>query len=381
MKKGIYSILVVVIIFMLLVIPSHDLWAASSQDPVVKVGNITRIKGLRDNQLVGYGLVIGLAGTGDSRRSQATIQSISNMLSEFGINVGSDEVRSQNIAAVMVTADLPPFAHSGDRLDVTVSSVGDADSIQGGTLLMAPLKAGNNQVYAVAQGAISIGGYNVDSGGNQVRQNHPTVGRIPNGALIEKELNTGVDKEHLTFLLEQPSFETAGFIAQAINDNYKVLPGGPKLAKARDASQITVDVPSEYKENVVKFISQINNLEVRSSMEAKVVIDEKTGTIVFSHNVRISTVAVAHGNLTVTITTEEEVSQPPSFSEGETKVTEETNIEVTEEEGNITVVESNNTIQNLVTALNSVGATPRDIISIIQKIKAAGALHAKLEII
>ncbi len=381
MKKELYLILIIVILSILMFIPSNGLWAASSQDPVVQIGDITRIKGIRDNQLTGYGLIIGLAGTGDSRRSQATIQSIANMLSEFGVNVGSDQVRSQNVAAVMVTANLPPFAHSGDKIDVTVSSVGDADSLQGGTLIMTPLKAANNQIYAVAQGPISIGGYNVGGGGNQVRQNHPTVGRIPNGALVEKEVDINMKRDYLTFLLQRPSFETAGFIVQAINSNYKYLPGGSNFAKANDASRVTVEVPDKYKNNIVKFVSQINNLEVRSSMKSRVVIDEKTGTIVFSHNVRISTVAVAHGNLTVTITTSKEVSQPPSFSEGETKVTEEKKIQVEEEEAHITVVEGNNTIQNLVQALNSVGASPRDIISIIQKIKAAGALHAELKII
>jgi len=350
---------------------------AQNEDPIVKIGNITRIRGIRDNQLVGYGIVVGLAGTGDSNRSQATVQSVANMMGSFSIDVTPDQIRSQNLAAVMLTANLPPFVHSGDRIDVTVSSMGDADSLQGGTLIMSPLRAANNEVYAVAQGPISIGGFNAQSGGGSVRQNHPTVGRMPNGALVEKELNFELDKEELRLLLQTPNFDTANNIANAINEKLQYN----NIAQAEDAVTVVIKVPENYDDRVVDFIAQVNKTEVRTSMEAKVVIDERTGTIVMSHNVRISTVAVAHGNITVTIKTSKEVSQPPSFSEGETKVTTESEIEVEEEEGNIVVISNENTINDLVTALNTIGATPRDIISILQKIKAAGALHGKIELI
>lgn len=350
---------------------------AEKQDPLVKIGNITRIQGIRDNQLTGYGIVVGLAGTGDSNRSQATLQSVSNMMGEFSIDVTPDQIRSKNLAAVMLTADLKPFVHSGDRIDVTVSSMGDADSLQGGTLVMSPLKAANGQVYAVAQGPVSIGGFNVQGGGSNVRKNHPTVGRIPNGALVEREIKFDLNKDQIKLLLQNPNFKTADNIAKALNNKLEYN----EIANASDAGTVKVDVPDEFKDRVVDFIAQVNNTEVRSNMDAKIVIDEKTGTIVLSHNVRISTVAVAHGNISVTIKTKEEVSQPPSFSEGETEKTEETEIEVSEEEGNIVMISNENTIEDLVSALNTIGASPRDIVSIIQKIKAAGALHAKLELI
>ena len=374
MKIKTNNIILFLVIFLLLPLLISPVTFSQNQNPVVKVGNITRIQGVRDNQLIGYGIVMGLAGTGDSNRSQATIQSVANMMGEFSINVTPDQIRSQNLAAVMITATLPPFVHSGDRIDVTVSSMGDADSLQGGTLVMSPLKAANGEIYAVAQGPVSIGGFNVQSGGSSVRQNHPTVGRIPNGALVEKEINFELDKKSLNLLLQNPNFKTADNIAKALNNKLE----HSNVAKAKDAGTIEINIPEGYEDSVVDFISKVNNTDVRTSMEAKVVIDEKTGTIVLSHNVRISTVAVAHGNISVTIKTTEEVSQPPSFSEGETETTTETEIEVEEEEGNIVMIGSENTIEDLVTALNTIGATPRDIVSIIQKIKSAGALHAEL---
>lgn len=363
-----------------LIVP-FNIWAASPEDPVVAIGDITRIEGIRDNQLMGYGIVIGLAGTGDTNRSQATIQSVANMLENYGIKVFPDQVRSRNLAAVIVTATLPPFAHPGDRIDVTVSSLGDAQSLQGGTLLMAPLKAANGDIYAVAQGPISIGGFNSQQGGSQVRQNHPTVGRIPGGALVERALNININQDSLTYLLDNPNFETASFIAQAINNNFMYLPGNENIARAVDAGKVIVNVPTQYSDNVVDFIAKVNNFQVRSSMEAKVVINERTGTIVIGHNVRISTVSVAHGNLTVRVSTDQQVSQPDPFSGGETVTTTETTIEVEEEESHLMVVPNQGTISDLVTALNTIGATPRDIIAIIQQIKAAGALHAELELI
>jgi flagellar P-ring protein precursor FlgI len=371
------TLLILTILLILPMVLTTNIQAQQNQDPIVKIGNVTRIQGIRDNQLIGYGIVVGLAGTGDSNRSQATVQSVANMMGEFSIDVTPDQIRSKNLAAVMLTADLPPFIHSGDRIDVTVSSMGDADSLQGGTLVMSPLKAANGEIYAVAQGPVSIGGFNVQSGGSSVRKNHPTVGRIPNGALVEKEIKFDLNKDHLNLLLQNPNFKTADNIAKALNKKLEYS----NIAQAQDAGTVRVNVPDEFEGRVVDFIAQVNNTEVRSNIEAKIVIDEKTGTIVLSHNVRISTVAVAHGNISVTIKTKEEVSQPPSFSEGETEKTEETEIQVSEEEGNIVMISNENTIEDLVSALNTIGATPRDIVSIIQKIKAAGALHAKLELI
>ena len=371
----------VLILTLLILLSTQSISAVSSNDPLVRIGDMTRIEGMRTNQLSGYGIVVGLNGSGDSASNQATVQSIANMLDEYGIEVSSDQVESQNVAAVIVTATLPAYAYSGDQIDVTVNSIGDSDSLQGGTLLQTPLEAANGDIYAVAQGPVSIGGYNVQGGGgNSQRQNHPTVGKVPSGALVEREIEADLNRDQFTYILRNPNFTTARYMAQAINDQFEYLSESSKIAKASSPARVKVDVPSEYKDEPVNFISQVNNLEVRSSMNAKVVINERTGTIVMGHNVRISTVSVAHGNLTVTISTTEEVSQPEPLSDGETEVTEETEIEVEEEEGHMTVVESKGTIQDLVTALNTIGATPRDIIAIVQQIKSVGALHAELEI-
>lgn len=373
---------VIFLVLVIIVSIVYPLEAASYLDPVVNIGDITRIKGIRDNQLIGNGIVIGLAGSGDSRRSQATVQMVANMLGNFGLDIDADEIQSGNLAAVIVTAKLPAFTHAGDTIDVTINSLGDADSLQGGTLLMTPLKAATGDIYAVAQGPVSIGGFNEQAGGgNRVRQNHPTVGRIPNGAIVERELPIELDNSQLSFLLDTPNFETADFIAKAINNNFQYLYGSMPVADAVDAGQIQVQVPAKYKNNLVSFITAINNLQVRSSMEAKVVINERTGTIVMGHKVRISTISVAHGNLTVTVSTNEEVSQPYPFSEGETTVTTDTDIQVKEEGGHLVVLPAQGTVQDLVTSLNTIGASPRDIIAILQQIKAAGALHAELELI
>ncbi|MFN2340989.1 MAG: flagellar basal body P-ring protein FlgI [Halanaerobium sp.] len=350
--------------------------AAAANDPEVEIGNITRIKGQRVNQLIGYGIVVGLNGSGDSNRSQATVQSVANMLQNFGVNVTDDQITSQNIAAVMVTAELPPVVHNGDELDITVSSIGDADSLQGGTLLLTPLQAPNGEVYASAQGSLSVGGFSAGDGGNSEVQNHPTVGKVPSGALVEKEVNSSIDENNLTYILANPSFKTASQIASKINNNF-----GKNTAEAVNGSTVNISKPDNFNYGMVDFIAEVNSIEVTPSVKARVVIDERTGTVVFNHNVHISTVAVAHGNLSVRISTEEEVSQPESFSEGETKVTEDVEIEVDEgQESNMLLVSQENTIEDLVTALNAIGATPRDIISIIQKIDAAGALHGELDI-
>jgi flagellar P-ring protein precursor FlgI len=367
-------ILLAVIFLVFMVLISSSLYAAN--DPEVEIGNITRLKGQRVNQLLGYGVVVGLNGSGDSSRSQATLQSVANMLQNFGVNVTDNQVASQNIAAVMVTAELPPVAHNGDQLDITVSSIGDADSLQGGTLLLTPLQAPNGDIYASAQGPLSIGGYSVGGSSNSEQQNHPTVGRIPGGALVEKEINSSLDGDQLTYILANPNFKTASQISSTINNKF-----GVGTARALNASTINISKPENFNYGMVNFIAEVNSLKVTPAVEAKVVIDERTGTVVFSHNVHISTVAVAHGNLSVSISTQEEVSQPAPFSEGETTVTEDVEIEVDQgQEGNMLIVSQENTIEDLVTALNAIGATPRDIISIIQKIDAAGALHAELEI-
>ncbi len=353
-----------------------------NNDPLVRIKDITRVKGIRDNQLMGYGLVIGLNGTGDGKSSKVTSKSYANMISNFGINTPPNEIVLDNVAAVMVTAELPPFTSEGSKIDVTVSSLGDADSLQGGTLFMTPLYGPKgNEVYAVAQGAISIGGFNAGQGGNRVRQNHPTVGMVPNGAIIEKDVPMYfTDNGHVTLLLNNPNFATAQRMADVINGSFGYNPQGGYHAQAVDPGKIVIKIPNYYEEKVVDFISRVEQLSVRPDTEAKVIINEKTGTIVMGHNVRLSKVSVAHGNLTVTISTEENVSQPPPLTDGQTEVTEDTDIDISEDESRLMVLPKGSSISDVVKALNAVGATPRDIIAILQAVKRAGALHAELEI-
>lgn len=343
--------------------------------PVVRLKDIARIEGVRSNQLVGVGLVVGLAGTGDGRG--AGIQMVSNMLQKFGISVPVSDLRMRNVAAVSVTAELPPFARPGDTIDVTVSSIGDAKSLQGGFLLQTPLVAADGNVYAAAQGPISIGGFNVGGGGSSVQRNHATVGRIPGGAIVEGSVVSDLVRDgKITLLLHQSDFTTSSRVAAVINQVFT-----PDTARAVDGSAVEVKVPASYSERVVEFVAMLAELPVVPDTGAKVVINERTGTVVIGHRVRISTVAVAHGGLTVRIQSTETVSQPPSFSEGETVVTREVDVDVEEQAGSLAVLPSGASVDDLVKALNAVGATPRDIIAILQAIKEAGALYGELEII
>jgi flagellar P-ring protein precursor FlgI len=282
----------------------------------------------------------------------------------------------------MVTAELPPFGRPGQKVDLTVSSIGDAESLHGGNLLMTTLMGPNQQqVYATGQGAVSLGGFNASQGSNSVRQNHSTVGMVPEGGTIEREINTDfVSRQGVTLLLDNPDFETAQRIANVINQKYGYGSDGYNTAWALDPGKVEVSMPSYFKGQEVAFVAKINKLLIRPDMEAKVVVNERTGTIVMGHNVRISTVAVAHGNLTITISSQQDVSQPPALSEGETETTTDTEIDVSEEGKRLMIVPKGSNISDVVEALNAVGATPRDTISILQAINEAGALHAELKI-
>jgi len=345
----------------------------------VRIKDIAEIKGVRSNQLVGYGLVVGLNGTGDSDNATFTIQSMAAMLEKMGVTVLPENIEVDNVAAVMVTADLPAFARSGSRIDVLVSSIGDAENLQGGTLLFTPLKAANGQVYAVAQGPISTGGFQVGSAsGSGVQKNFPTVGRVVNGALIEKEIQTNFNaRQSLTLTLHNPDFTTASRVARAINIAFY-----EPIARTHDAGTIEVKVPENYRGNTVSLVTKIEKLGVTPDAVSKVVINERTGTVIMGENVRISTIAIAHGNLSVEIKEDQRVSQPLPFSRGGQTVTVPES-EVAVEEGNnpIFLVESGVSIGELVKALNALGVSPRDLISIFQALKAAGALQAELEII
>jgi len=340
------------------------------------IRNIARLEGVRSNQLAGYGLVVGLEGSGDSKQTQFTVQSITNMLGRYGVEVPAAQVKVKNVAVVMVTADLPAFARSGDRIDVTVSSVGDARSLQGGTLLQTPLSGADGQVYAVAQGAVSIGGFSAGGSGSSVTKNHPTAGRVPNGALVEKEVPmTIVSGAHLNYSLNRPDFATAARVAAAIEKAT-----GAK-AVADDAGRVRVELPEKHRSSPVSFIAAVGEITVDAEPVATVVINERTGTIVIGGAVRLSPVAIAHGGLTVSVSTDTLISQPGPLTQGETVAVPTRSVKVEEERASAVMIKSGDNVEDLIRALNAIKATPRDIIAILQAVKQAGGLQAELEIL
>jgi len=342
-----------------------------------RIKDIARLEGVRANQLVGYGLVIGLDGSGDSASTQFTVQSLVSMMERLGVTVNRADVKVDNVAAVIVTAELPPFSKPGGTIDVSVSSIGDADSLVGGTLMMTPLKGPDGNVYAVAQGPLVVGALAFGGAGAKVQKNHPTVGRIPAGALVEREVGLSLEElSRLSYRLNFSDFTTVTRMTRAVNDRF-----GDGVAAARDGGSLDVRIPAEYRGRVVDFVASLESLEVTPDTGARIVVNEKTGTIVMGEDVRISTIAVSHGNLNLIISESALVSQPEPFSEGETVVIPDTRIEVSEESGNLVVLKRGVSISEVATALNAIGATPRDLIAIFQAIKAAGALHAELVIL
>jgi flagellar P-ring protein FlgI len=343
-----------------------------------RIKDIASFEGVRDNQLVGYGLVVGLNGTGDRRQTYFSTQTLANMLERSGISIVASQVNVKNIAAVIVTATLPPSVRQGSRIDVTVSSIGDAASIQGGVLIMTELLTANNQVYAVAQGQIALGGFSAGGSSNRVQTNHATVGRIPNGALVEKEkLVDYSGKTQINLVLNRNDFTTASRAVRAINEYM-----GADIASAADGRTISVQVPADYKNHVVEFIAKVENASLDVDLPARVVLNEKTGTIIFGKDVKISEVSIIHGSLTLQVGTNYIVSQPEPLSQGgKTTVVPEKTISVQEDKGRSVMLREGASVEEVVRALNSIGAGPRDIISILQAIKAQGALQAELEII
>ncbi len=343
----------------------------------VRIKDIADIQGVRKNQLIGYGLVVGLDGTGDGNQSEFTLQSISSMLDKMGLKVDPEDVDVENVAAVMVTAELPPFASAGSRIDVIVASISDAESLYGGTLLFTPLKGANGEVYAVAQGPVIIGGFSAGGGDASVQKNFPTVGRVIGGTIIEKEIRSDFSKkDSLTFSLHQPDFTTVSRVASAIN---RVM--YDRVAETPDAGTVVVRVPKKYLGDIVEFITMIEGLQVTTDSIAKVVINERTGTVIVGKDVRISTIAIAHGNLSIAIKDTYDVSQPLPFSEGQTVVTPDRELSVQEEQKQLMLMKSGISIGELVKALNALGVSPRDLITIFQTLRAAGALQAELETI
>ena len=359
----------------LVVMMSATVFAESA---MTRIKDIAKVQGVRSNQLMGYGLVVGLNGTGDSDKTSQTLQSVVNMLREYGVTISKDNLKPKNIAAVIVTATLPPFVREGDNIDITVSSMGDASSIAGGTLLQTPLRAANGTVYAVGQGPVSTGGFSSGSGsGSSKQKNFPTVGTTPGGAIVEKSVE-GDDiaaNGTMSLSLNKADFTTAARIAQAINSQYG------SIARAANPGRIDISVPAYYRSNIVAFVASLEDLSVTPDSVAKVVVNERTGTIVMGGNIAVDEVAITQGGISISIAKDQNINQPPPFSPGTTVITDNANVDAKEQKASSIVLPATANVGDVVGALNSVGATAQNIISILQAMKAAGALHADLEII
>jgi flagellar P-ring protein FlgI len=343
-----------------------------------RIKDLAQIEGVRQNQLVGYGLVVGLGGTGDTlNNAPFTRQSLQAMLERLGVNTRGANLRTANVAAVMVTANLPAFATQGTRLDVTVSALGDAKSLQGGTLLVTPLLGADGEVYAVAQGSVAIAGFQAEGDAAKVTRGVPTVGRISNGALIEREVEFKLSAQRtLRLALRNPDLTTAKRIAAAINDFM-----GGDTAEPTDPSTVCITIPPKFQGNMIKLLTEVEQLRVEPDQSARIVIDERSGIIVMGRDVRVSTVAVAQGNLTVTISEQPQVSQPAPLTNAPAVVVPRSGVKVDAGEGNkLALVREGVTLRELVDGLNALGIGPRDMISILQAIKASGALQAEIEV-
>ena len=348
-----------------------------------RIKDLAQLHGVRDNQLIGYGLVSGLNGTGDDmKKSVFTLQAVYNMMTRHGITIDPNninDIKVKNVAAVMVTTNLPPFARSGSTIDVQVSSMGDAKSLAGGTLLMTPLVGPDGNVYAVAQGALTLGAFSFGGKAAQVQKNHPTVGRIAGGAIIEKSipLRLGTDG-HLQYQLRDADFTTASNMAETINNSF-----GQGTAFPDSPGTVKVNIPKLYQDRLIDFVAAVEVLDVDADTRAKVVVNERTGTIVMGKDIRLSTVAVSHGNLSLIIRDDTTVSQPNPLSDGSTVVAPKTDISVVEEDGQLVVLDMKKgvSIGEIASALNAIGATPRDLIAIFQAIKASGSLYGDLIIL
>jgi flagellar P-ring protein precursor FlgI len=342
-----------------------------------RIKDLANIEGVRQNQLIGYGLVVGLNGTGDTLNNiPFTRQSLQAMLERLGVNIRGANLRTGNVAAVMVTGNLPAFGTQGSRIDVTVSALGDAKSLQGGTLLVTPLLGADGNVYAVAQGSLAIGGFQVEGDAAKITRGVPTVGRIANGAIIEREIDFALNRlGQVRLALRNSDFTTAKRIAGAVNDFI-----GAPTAEPLDSSTVQITVPPQFQGNVVALLTEIEQLQIEPDLAAKVVIDERSGIIVMGRDVRVSMIAVAQGNLTVSVSETPTVSQPAPFSQGQTVVTPRTQIGVQEDGRKLAVVREGVSLQQLVDGLNALGIGPRDLIAILQAIKAAGAIQAELEV-
>ncbi len=341
-----------------------------------RIKDIASISGVSDHKLMGYGLVVGLDGTGDGTRAIFTARSLANMLQRFGVSVDPGELRVKNVAAVMVTADLPADVRAGTKIDVLLSSLGDAESLQGGTLLATPLRGGDGEVYAIAQGPVSIGGFNFTAGRDEVQKNHPVTARVPGGASVSRPVSSeALRRPQLCLTLHNPDFTTACRVAEVVEAEL-----GAGCARALSAGMVQLDAPPGT-HDMIALIRRIEQLPVRPDVAARVVINERTGTVVIGQHVRIAPVAISHGSLTIQVRAESQVSQPPPLSDaGQTVVVPAEEIEVSEEQGQVVAVPPQGSLNELVAALNALGVKPRDLIAIIQALKTAGALEAEVTI-
>jgi flagellar P-ring protein precursor FlgI len=348
----------------------------SSFAGATRIKDIADVEGVRGNQLLGYGVVVGLNGTGDGNNVEFTTKSLSNMLENMGIRVDPQKINVKNVAAVLVTADLPPFVRPGSRIDVNLSSIGDAKSLAGGTLLFTPLRGADGNVYAVAQGPISVGGFSIAGDTDAAIKNHPTVGVISEGAIVERKIPFDLFRsEQIRIVLRSPDFTTMTRMVRSINAEF-----GREVAFPLDSASVEIPLTTELRKNAVSFVSRLEQVQVVQDLGAKVVVNERSGTVVIGESVRVSTVALAHGNLSIAIKTDNQVSQPGALAGGETTTITNTDIDVSEDVKRLSIVGGEVTLGEVVSALNALGATPRDLVSIFTALKRAGALHAELVI-
>ncbi len=343
-----------------------------------RLKDLISIEGVRDNQLVGYGVVVGLNRTGDKQQTIFSTQSLAALLEKMGVAVSANAIKVSNTAAVMVTATLPPFAQPGTRIDVTASAIGDASNLQGGMLMMTSLRGADGQVYAVAQGPVVTGGFVAGRGGNSQTVNHPTVGRAPGGATVERLAPSVTPGAKVKLQLRNADYATAARIAEGIN---KAFPAEKAVARAENSALIGIDTPDSWKNRMTEFIASVEEIKVEVDVPARIVVNERTGTIVMGKDVRISPVAILHGNLSVEIQTEFKVSQPGPLSQGKTEVVPEETVTARDEKAKNVILKQGATVEELIRALTAIGSTSRDIIAILQNLRAAGALDAELEVI
>jgi flagellar P-ring protein FlgI len=353
--------------------------AAPADTSSARLKELVSLEGVRENQLIGYGMVVGLRGTGDRQQTTFTTQSLANLLRQMGVTVDPTLILVKNTAAVMVTATLPAFAQPGVQIDATVGAMGDAGSLQGGLLLMTSLRGIDGQVYSIAQGPVVTGSFIAGGAGNTQTLNHPTVGRVPGGAIVERAAPSVTPVKQVRLQLHQADFTTAARIADVVNQHFSSEP--KPIAHADNSGLVSVAIPAEFSTRTTEFVASLEILKVETDRPARVVINERTGTIVMGKEVRVSPVAIMHGNLNVEIQTRYDVSQPNGFSQGTAQVTPEVSVGVKEEKARNVVLKEGATVEELVRALTSIGSTPRDIIAILQALRSAGALESEVEVI